>query len=79
MTTVQLATKWMNMSQMLPLSFRRSAPKGLTREEFCEPSKQNVEYWGRIERGEQPISFGELLQVCEAYSSPSWKLHRRII
>lgn len=44
--------------------------KGLTREQFCEPLEENVEYWGMIERGEQPISLVKLLQVCETYSIP---------
>ena len=30
--------------------------KGLTREKFCEPLGENSDYWGLIERGEQPIS-----------------------
>ena len=39
--------------------------KGLTREKFCEPLGENSDYWGLIERGEQPISLTKLLQVCE--------------
>ena len=49
--------------------------KGLTREKFCEPLGENYEYWGLIERGEQPISLPKLLQVCQVYAlsqSPSW-------
>ena len=30
--------------------------KGLTREKFCEPLGENSDYWGLIERGEQPIN-----------------------
>lgn len=41
--------------------------KNLTREQFCERLGENVEYWGKIERGEQTISLGKLLQVCEVY------------
>ncbi len=41
--------------------------KGLTREEFCKPLKENVEYWGAIERGKQTISLAKLIQVCEEY------------
>ncbi len=41
--------------------------KGLTRDKFCEPLGENSEYWGLIERGEQPISLVKLLQVCETY------------
>ena len=41
--------------------------KGLTREKFCEPLGENYEYWGLIERGEQPISLPKLLQVCQVY------------
>lgn len=41
--------------------------KGLTRGKFCEPLKENSEYCGMIERGEQAISLGKLLQVCEVY------------
>ena len=44
--------------------------KGLTREKFCEPLGENSEYWGLIERGEQPISLVKLLQVCETYNIP---------
>ncbi|WP_367926054.1 helix-turn-helix domain-containing protein [uncultured Ruthenibacterium sp.] len=44
--------------------------KGLTREKFCEPLGENSEYWGLIERGEQPISLVKLLQVCEVYDIP---------
>lgn len=44
--------------------------KGLTRESFCEPLGENSEYWGMIERGEQAISLGKLLQVCEVYNIP---------
>lgn len=44
--------------------------KGLTREKFCEPLGENSEYWGLIERGEQPISLVKLLQVCEVYEIP---------
>lgn len=44
--------------------------KGLTREAFCEPLGENSEYWGAIERGEQPISLGKLLQACEFYHIP---------
>ena len=44
--------------------------KGLTREKFCEPLGENSEYWGLIERGEQPISLVKLLQVCETYDIP---------
>lgn len=44
--------------------------KGLTREKFCEPLGENSEYWGLIERGEQPISLVKLLQVCEVYGIP---------
>ena len=44
--------------------------KGLTRENFCEPLGENSEYWGMIERGEQPISLVKLLQVCEVYHIP---------
>lgn len=46
----------------------------LTREEFCEPLKENVEYWGMIERGEQQISLLKLLQVCEVYQIPIEKV-----
>lgn len=42
--------------------------KHLTRDKFCERLGENAEYWGRIERGEQPISLGKLLQVCEVYN-----------
>lgn len=35
--------------------------KGLTREKFCEPLGENSDYWGLIERGEQPISLPKLL------------------
>ena len=41
--------------------------KNLTREQFCERLGENVEYWGKSERGEQTISLGKLLQVCEVY------------
>lgn len=41
--------------------------KNLTREQFCERLGENVEYWSKIERGEQTISLGKLLQVCEVY------------
>lgn len=44
--------------------------KGLTREAFCGPLGENSEYWGMIERGEQAISLGKLLQVCEVYNIP---------
>lgn len=44
--------------------------KGLTRKKFCEPLGENSEYWGLIERGEQPISLVKLLQVCEVYGIP---------
>lgn len=44
--------------------------KGLTREKFCEPLGENYEYWGLIERGEQPISLPKLLQVCQVYYIP---------
>lgn len=44
--------------------------KSLTREQFCEPLGENVEYWGLIERGEQPISLVKLMQVCETYNIP---------
>lgn len=44
--------------------------KGLTRESFCEALGENSEYWGLIERGEQPISLTKLLQVCETYGIP---------
>ena len=44
--------------------------KGLTREKFCEPLGENSDYWGLIERGEQPISLVKLLQVCETYHIP---------
>lgn len=44
--------------------------KGLTREKFCEPLGENSDYWGLIERGEQPISLTKLLQVCEMYDIP---------
>lgn len=44
--------------------------KGLTREKFCEPLGENSDYWGLIERGEQPISLPKLLQVCEVYQIP---------
>lgn len=44
--------------------------KNLTREQFCEPLKENSEYWGLIERGVHPISLGKLLQVCEVYDIP---------
>jgi len=44
--------------------------KGLTREKFCEPLGENCEYWGLIERGEQPISLPKLLQVCQVYHIP---------
>ena len=44
--------------------------KGLTREKFCEPLGENYEYWGLIERGEQPISLPKLLQVCQVYHIP---------
>lgn len=44
--------------------------KGLTREKFCEPLGENSEYWGMIESGEQAISLGKLLQVCEVYDIP---------
>ena len=44
--------------------------KGLTREKFCESLGENSEYWGLIERGEQPISLAKLLQVCEVYNIP---------
>lgn len=44
--------------------------KGLTREKFCEPLGENSDYWGQIERGEQPISLPKLLQVCEVYQIP---------
>lgn len=30
--------------------------KNLTREQFCEPLKENSEYWGLIERGAHPFS-----------------------
>lgn len=39
----------------------------ITREQFCEKTDQNVEYWGTIERGERNISLGKLLDVCAAY------------
>lgn len=38
--------------------------KGLTREKFCEPLGENSDYWGLIERGEQPIS----LPNCSRYA-----------
>mgnify|MGYP005782663483 FL=1 len=41
--------------------------KGLTREQWCEKLGENSEYWGLIERGEQPISLSKLLLVCEVY------------
>ena len=44
--------------------------KGLTREDFCEPLGENSEYWGQIERGEQPISLVKLLHVCAVYNIP---------
>lgn len=44
--------------------------RGLTREKFCESLGENSEYWGMIERGEQAISLGKLLQVCEVYHIP---------
>lgn len=44
--------------------------KGLTREKFCEALGENVDYWGLIERGEQPISLSKLVQVCEVYQIP---------
>lgn len=44
--------------------------KGLTRDQFCEPLGENSEYWGLIERGEQPISLVKLMQACETYSIP---------
>lgn len=44
--------------------------KGLTREKFCEALGENVDYWGLIERGEQPISLAKLIQVCEIYEIP---------
>lgn len=44
--------------------------KGLTREKFCERLGENSDYWGLIERGEQPISLSKLLQVCEVYDIP---------
>ena len=39
--------------------------KGLTREKFCEPLGENSDYWGLIERGEQPISLPKLLVVLD--------------
>lgn len=44
--------------------------KGLTRDKFCEQLGENSDYWGLIERGEQPISLVKLLQVCEVYDIP---------
>ena len=44
--------------------------KGLTREKFCERLNENSDYWGLIERGEQPISLSKLLQVCKVYNIP---------
>lgn len=44
--------------------------KELTREKFCAPLGENSEYWGMIERGEQPISLVKLLQVCKVYDIP---------
>ena len=44
--------------------------RGLTREKFCEPLNENSEYWGLIERGEQALSLGKLIQVCEVYHIP---------
>ena len=44
--------------------------KGLTREKFCEALGENIDYWGLIERGEQPISLAKLIQVCEVYQIP---------
>lgn len=44
--------------------------KGLTRDKFCEQLGENSDYWGLIERGEQPISLAKLLQVCEVYDIP---------
>lgn len=44
--------------------------KGMTREKFCEPLGVNSDYWGLIERGEQPISLVKLLQACEMYGIP---------
>ena len=44
--------------------------KGLTRDQFCEPLGENSEYWGLIERGEQPISLVKLMQACETYRIP---------
>lgn len=41
--------------------------KGLTREQWCDELGENSEYWGLIERGEQPISLSKLLLVCEVY------------
>ncbi len=40
----------------------------ITREEFCEKTNQNVEYWGTIERGERNISLNKLIEVCRAYN-----------
>ena len=42
----------------------------MTREKFCEPLGVNSDYWGLIERGEQPISLVKLLQACEMYCIP---------
>ena len=39
----------------------------ITREEFCEKTGQNVEYWGTIERGERNISLNKLIEVCITY------------
>ncbi len=44
--------------------------KDLTRSEFYESLGENSEYWGRIERGEQPISLQKILLICDIYNIP---------
>ena len=53
-------TEWMNGQSGLPANCAKS----------CEPLGENSDYWGLIERGEQPISLPKLLQVCEVYQIP---------
>ena len=39
----------------------------MTREEFCEKTGDNVEYWGCIERGTRNISLRKLINVCRTF------------
>ena len=39
----------------------------MSREEFCEKTGDNVEYWGCIERGTRSISLKKLINVCRTF------------